>query len=92
MSAPDGSQEEEHKPTLLQEEVVALKRQMAQMSIVSSELEHWVEDTEGRSRHSNICVLGYPKQAEGESAETFLENWILKELCPQGLLDFLVVE
>ncbi|KAJ1094176.1 hypothetical protein NDU88_007254 [Pleurodeles waltl] len=50
-----------------------------------AELEHHVEDAEGRTRRNNIRVVGLPEGAEGWDAVAYSEGW-LRGLVPAGTL------
>ncbi|KAJ1152767.1 hypothetical protein NDU88_005542 [Pleurodeles waltl] len=50
------------------------------------------EDQEGRSRRNCSRVVGVPEGAEGASVDLFLEDIILKTLCPKRLSNFFMVE
>ncbi|KAJ1109454.1 hypothetical protein NDU88_006814 [Pleurodeles waltl] len=51
-----------------------------------------LEDQEGRARRNNIRVVEVLEGAEGASEELFLEDLILKTLCPKRLSNFFSVE
>ncbi|KAJ1132612.1 hypothetical protein NDU88_010919 [Pleurodeles waltl] len=56
----------------LQGEVVIIKRQMAQITMTTKELERRTKDIEGRLRCINIRVQEFHKRAEGSMTEKFL--------------------
>ncbi|KAJ1108360.1 hypothetical protein NDU88_005736 [Pleurodeles waltl] len=75
-----------------QTEVGTLRRQMAQVTSTVWTLEARLEDTEGRSRRNNVCLLGFREPAEGSMVESFVEQRIREVLQPDGVCRVFVVE
>ncbi|KAJ1114432.1 hypothetical protein NDU88_002669 [Pleurodeles waltl] len=69
----------------LQMEVDSLRKQMAEVTSRFGALEARPEDSKGRSRRNNVCLLGFSEQAEGSGVEVFVECWIKVVLQPVGL-------
>ncbi|KAJ1192470.1 hypothetical protein NDU88_001777 [Pleurodeles waltl] len=70
----------------LQTEVGVLWKQMAQANTAVRQLEVRLGDAE------QTRLLGFPKRAEGSTAETFVENWIRDILQPTRVSRVFVVE
>ncbi|KAJ1181029.1 hypothetical protein NDU88_006240 [Pleurodeles waltl] len=69
----------------VEEQVQTLTAQLATMAAR-------LEDQEGHTRRNNIRVVGVLEGAEGASVNLFLEDLILKTLCPKRLSNFLSAE
>ena len=54
-------------------------------------LERKMEDLEGRSRRSNIRVIGIPEGVRGDMMD-YLEEWLQTEVAPEGLSRFFAIE
>ncbi|KAJ1175641.1 hypothetical protein NDU88_000928 [Pleurodeles waltl] len=69
----------------LEEQVRTLTAQHATMAAR-------LEDQEGHARRNNFRVIRVPERAAGVSVDFFLEDLILKTLCPKRLSNFFLVE
>ncbi|KAJ1130617.1 hypothetical protein NDU88_008968 [Pleurodeles waltl] len=76
----------------LQTGVGTLRKQMAKVTSTVGTLEARLEESEGRSRRKNVCLLGFPECAEGSTVESFVGQWIREVLQPEGLSRAFVVE
>ncbi|KAJ1115103.1 hypothetical protein NDU88_003329 [Pleurodeles waltl] len=50
-----------------------------------------VEDTEGRSRRNNVCIIGLPEGKEGKDATHYVETW-LKTIAKDRLSPHFTIE
>ncbi|KAJ1212978.1 hypothetical protein NDU88_000617 [Pleurodeles waltl] len=70
--------------TALQSNMQQLQQQVWRLDATAM-LEDRAEYTEGRSKHNNICLLGFTERSVGRSMARFLAQWVIEELKPKGL-------
>ncbi|KAJ1100123.1 hypothetical protein NDU88_005212 [Pleurodeles waltl] len=87
------------KVTTTEKEVATLSTTVQEMQTTISELKkdsihitECQEDAEGCLPRNNLRLIGFLKQAEGPSAELFLEEWIATALQPIPLSKFFMLE
>ena len=56
------------------------------------QLEKRMDDLKGRSRRSNIRVIGLPEGVEGSNMSKYLEIWLKTEVVAEGLTQFFALE
>ncbi|KAJ1214695.1 hypothetical protein NDU88_002313 [Pleurodeles waltl] len=78
------------KVSELQREVKELKDTMTNVSKMTAHFEEMAENTEGRSNRKNF--VGFPERVEGQSADLFLEEWIVTVLHQKMLSKFFSIE
>ncbi|KAJ1116658.1 hypothetical protein NDU88_004864 [Pleurodeles waltl] len=85
--------------TCMEEEVITLKREIkyiqttvAGLKCSAMHMEEHIDDTEGCSSRNYICLIEFPKQAEGLFVELSLEDWIFNMLKPERLSKFFTIE
>lgn len=51
-----------------------------------------IEGMENRQRCNNVCILGLPKQEEGQSPLTFFEKWLIDIFGSEGFSKSFAIE
>lgn len=82
----------EHTTTDLSEETSQLKQQITQLRSTQEAMSQQLDDYEGRMRRNNVRIIGVPERVEGQAADLFVEELILKHLCPKGLSKYFSIE
>ena len=78
--------------TIIKPQTEDLQGQVAELTKRVGCLKYRAEDSEGRARRNNIRIVGLPEKIEGHGLPTYLEEWIRKDVAPEGLSNHFALE